>query len=464
MNLRRLKLPIIIIILLLIGLVFFFSIQGVDKITSSDTSCMSCHVHSHAENSWLQATHHNNKGGVVVHCVDCHLPPKNQFNYWPKKMKAASRDLYSYWFKDIDKINWDEKSQLDHAKMHTFNESCINCHENLFPLQLSKEGDKAHLYYKHNQDKLDCINCHLNVGHGGQQTHKANYSFLQADTKKKVFSEATIIQEFSNFKEQIPNTSVSFEMIALPRIKELNKSFFMAKTEVSWNEYQTFLSETESEGRTETNTDVDAISGATPPFGDPSQGWGMGNRPAITMTWHAANTYCKWLSQKTGKTYRLPTATEWEYASGTNENEEFFFGGKTSDYTAKNMLINLFQKPSGKINNYVIWKGNSNGKTGTSEDVLPNKYGISNLLGNVREFCLDTVSTGEKTEYLIKGGSFKSSVHELLWNFKDHTEHDKWMITDPQIPKSIWWYSDCNDVGFRVVCEWKPKIQHKNTN
>ena len=34
-----------------------------------------------------------------------------------------------------------------------------------------------------------------------------------------------------------------------------------------------------------------------------------------------------------------------------------------------------------------------------------------------------------------------------------HTEHDAWLKTDPQNPKSIWWYSDIKGIGFRVVCE-----------
>ena len=39
------------------------------------------------------------------------------------------------------------------------------------------------------------------------------------------------------------------------------------------------------------------LSGATPPWGAPDQGWGKGNRPAITMSHHAAETYCRWLTQ-----------------------------------------------------------------------------------------------------------------------------------------------------------------------
>ena len=52
--------------------------------------------------------------------------------------------------------------------------------------------------------------------------------------------------------------------------------------------------------------DVDGISGPTPPFGFPDQGWGGNDRPAITMTHYAAETFCLWLSKKTGKNTVCP--------------------------------------------------------------------------------------------------------------------------------------------------------------
>jgi len=83
--------------------------------------------------------------------------------------------------------------------------------------------------------------------------------------------------------------------------------FFMAEVETTWDMYWAFYAETMSEGRTPpemvyennlTAMGVDAISGPTPPFGYPDQGWGQGDRPAITMTHYAAETFCQWLSAK----------------------------------------------------------------------------------------------------------------------------------------------------------------------
>ncbi len=60
----------------------------------------------------------------------------------------------------------------------------------------------------------------------------------------------------------------------------------------------------------------------------------------------------------------------------------------------------------------------------------------------------------EGTEYVIRGGSFDDDAADVRSARRDHTRTDAWVVTDPQIPKSKWWYSDCIHVGFRVVCEY----------
>ena len=98
-----------------------------------------------------------------------------------------------------------------------------------------------------------------------------------------------------------------------------------------------------SEGRTppeqiyanNSNPNVDAISGPTPPYGRPDQNWGFGKRPAITMTHYAAETFCQWLSKKTGKKYRLPTEAEWEYAARGGTESPYFFAGNPKSFQPK---------------------------------------------------------------------------------------------------------------------------------
>ena len=61
----------------------------------------------------------------------------------------------------------------------------------------------------------------------------------------------------------------------------------------------------------ELNAISDAVARPTTPYVEMSFGMGTEGFPAISMTQHAANTYCKWLTARTGHYYRLPTEAEW---------------------------------------------------------------------------------------------------------------------------------------------------------
>lgn len=462
--------------------------------TSTDTYCMSCHIHPHAEQTWKLSTHYNNRSGSITHCVECHLAPKGE-GYFYTKVKHGIKDLYGYWFKDSASINWEAKKLPDYAKKIVYEESCLECHQNLFPVTLSTEGNDAHLFYTLSDNPPRCINCHISVGHYNKNIkHAKNTDFgIVKTTPELLYKESAKVEKFENFTETIPATGVSFRMIAVPGGKFVMGSpdneplreddegperevtvspFWIGEIEVTWDEYLAFFRETSSQGRTEgqvvTTGKVDAISGPTPPWGAPDQGWGKGSRPAITMTWHAANVYCKWLSQKTGKKYRLPTEAEWEYACRGGTSTPYFFEGNPKKFTSEGLLRKIFRPDTSVISSYVIFKTNSNSKTASPEAVWPNPFGIKNMLGNVAEFCLDYYSPAEYSsdtlrvnprgpetgeERVVRGGSFKSDAKDVRCASRDFTRTKAWLVTDPQIPKSIWWYSDCIDVGFRVVCE-----------
>jgi formylglycine-generating enzyme required for sulfatase activity len=268
------------------------------------------------------------------------------------------------------------------------------------------------------------------------------------------------------------------QMDESPMREVLVDSFWIAEVEVTWNEYLAFFNATSSQGRKEAvveesnSTEPDAISGATPPWGAPDQGWGMGDRPAITMTHHAALTYCRWLSSITGKIYRLPTEAEWEYAARGGKSGPYFFGGSPNDYESDGFFKKIFGTDTTIINSYCIYRENSPVKSQPPYNIKANPFGLKNMLGNVSEFCLDYYDqdvygkypkgvvknprgprTGE--EHVVRGGSYQNSAQDLRAAKRDFTKTKEWLTTDPQIPKSIWWYSDCKNVGFRVVCDIK---------
>jgi sulfatase modifying factor 1 len=474
--------------------VFLTAGEKVISYTSSDKYCMSCHVHPTQEQNWKLSTHFNNKSGTVVHCVECHLAPKGH-GYLLSKAKHGFKDAYSYIFRDSASINWEEKKLLEKAKGFVYENSCLVCHQNLFPVTLSEDGNNAHLFYSASKEKLNCINCHLQVGHFDKYVkHQKNLNFgVNESASAILFTEAAKVEKFESFTERIPGTSVSFDMVAIPGgtfdmgsadneplrkpdegpVRKVTVSqFFMAKVEVTWDEYLAFFKATSSQGRTEgqvvRNKNVDAISGATPPWGAPDQGWGENSRPAITMSWHAADVYCQWLSKVTGKKYRLPTEAEWEYACRGGTNTPYFFAGDPKKFSSTGFLRRIFKPDTSDIASMVVYKVNSLSKTMEPSNVKPNPFGLKNMAGNVAEFCSDfyspdayksdTIGLNPRgpsagQERVIRGGSFKSDAKDVRSASRDFTRTKAWLVTDPQMPKSTWWYSDCIDVGFRVVCE-----------
>ena len=490
---------------LIAGILILLTGQKTVVLTSTDKFCNRCHVHPHSTKTWKRSTHYDNQRGVIVHCIECHLPPYGD-GYLTEKVKTGLRDVYGTIFKDVDKINWEEKSRPEYAVRHSYLSSCIACHENLFTRGLSHEGEEAHLYYSNHQEEIHCINCHLQVGHYSDNViHAKNVEFgktgLQIDT---IYAEPAMADTFENYTEYIPQTGVSFEMVAIPggrfrmgspddepfrnedegpqREVEI-KPFFIGMGEVTWDEYLAFFSAMGVEGRTSdaylnslTETDIDAITGPTPPWGAPDQGWGKGKFPAITMTPHAARIYCLWLSKVTEKKYRLPTEAEWEYAARGGSTGSYFFEGNPEDFETKKFRKKYSPDDTTSITAYINYNLNSMGRSRPPDQFKPNPFGLMNMLGNVAEFCLDWYSpdayeqypegllvnpkgpaSGE--EYVVRGGSFRSDAGAVRCASRSSTRHDVWLKTDPQIPKSIWWYSDCIHVGFRVVCEYQDGIR-----
>ena len=61
------------------------------------------------------------------------------------------------------------------------------------------------------------------------------------------------------------------------------------------------------------------------------RGWGRGDRPVINVSWDDARSYVTWLSRRTGKTYRLPSESEWEYAARAGSETKYHFGNAESE-------------------------------------------------------------------------------------------------------------------------------------
>ena len=286
-----------------------------------------------------------------------------------------------------------------------------------------------------------------------------------------------------NYTETIPGPGIRFDMVAIPggeftmgspdseadrqpiegpQHKVRIEPFWMGRCEVSWNEfrpYQMMMLEVLDKKREK--PDVDGVTYPTKTYLPADYGHGYTDKPAISMSHHNAMEYCRWLSAKTGKFYRLPTEAEWEYACRAGTKTRWFFGDDPA-----------------KLGEYARFKGNSDDKehedgatTGKVGLKQPNPWGLYDILGNVKEWTLDqydkgtyatrarnplsispvTIPNDRKWQHVARGGSFKDGPAECR-SASRSPSIPKWMKHDPQEPRSIWWLTRMDTIGFRVVC------------
>jgi formylglycine-generating enzyme required for sulfatase activity len=245
----------------------------------------------------------------------------------------------------------------------------------------------------------------------------------------------------------LPNTTVQFDLVFVPEgelmmrdpikgtLKRVKvRSFWLGKTEVTWDEYDVFLYRLDLPP--DADESADAIARPSRPYGAPDRGWGHSGYPAIGMTYHAAEQYCRWLSLKTGKKFRLPTEAEWEYACRAGE------------------LSGDVIKDKAWLDAHAWFADNAGGKTHPVGKKRPNPWGLYDMLGNVAEWC-----QGVDSKPVVRGGSFKDPAEKVHPAARELPSPD-WNATDPQFPKSQWWHPDAPFVGFRVLCEASSVSEH----
>ena len=274
-------------------------------------------------------------------------------------------------------------------------------------------------------------------------------------------------KEMKPYKLTIPGTTVDFEMVPIhggeftmgtpdgekghkkeeaPQHKVRIEPFWMEAHEVTWDEYRLFNFANLSGEVAGVDKVVDAISRPTRPYVEMSFGMGINGYPAISMTQHAANKYAEWLSAKTGQFYRLPTEAEWEYACRAGSTSAYSWGDDAS-----------------RVSEYAVFAGNSGGKYAKVGTKKPNAWGLFDMHGNVMEWTLDQyamdtyahppsdwVRSKEPYPHTVRGGGWADDAKALRCGARNASDAS-WKAQDPQLPKSIWYLTDAQWLGFRLV-------------
>jgi formylglycine-generating enzyme required for sulfatase activity len=253
--------------------------------------------------------------------------------------------------------------------------------------------------------------------------------------------------------KMVPVKGGSFKMSTGKLSKQVGVSdFWMGAYEVTFDQFGVFFRDEDFEQ----GSKVDAVTRPTAQYIDLS--WGMGKDggfPMNSMSVDAAMMFCRWLYQKTGVFYRLPTEAEWEYACKAGSTTTYPFG----------------QDPK-LIGQYAWFAANSKGKYQKVGQKKPNAWGLYDMLGNLAEWTLDQYEVDYLTKIgddpkdplirpttryprSVRGGSYLSQITALTPSNRSKSD-PSWNKRDPQIPKSRWWLTDGMFVGFRIV---RPFVQ-----
>lgn len=203
--------------------------------------------------------------------------------------------------------------------------------------------------------------------------------------------------------------------------------FWISTYEVTWDFYDPFVFE-DMEAEHETPQDADAFARPSKPYIPPDLDFGHEGYPVISTSFHAAEQFCKWLSFRTGETYRLPTEAEWEWACRAGSTAMYSFGDDAS-----------------ALGEYGWFDGNSEMTTHPVGEKQPNAWGLYDMHGNTGEWTVDLAG-----KPVIRGGSQMHTAEQATSSARLYQD-SSWNMTDPQIPKSPWWLSDCPFGGFRVI-------------
>ncbi len=113
---------------------------------------------------------------------------------------------------------------------------------------------------------------------------------------------------------------------------------------------------------------------------------GKGDHPVVHVSWEDATAYCKWLGEKTGKEYRLPTEAQWEKAARGDDGRVYPWG---DEWDAR------------RLNSDEGGRGDTS-PVGEYSPKGDSPYGCADMAGNVREWCADWFDT---EEYVRRAGS-----------------------------------------------------------
>lgn len=249
-----------------------------------------------------------------------------------------------------------------------------------------------------------------------------------------------VMGDASGFEDELPLKAV-----------EIEKPFWMLATEVTNEMYA--LYDPSHDSRHVDRWWIDQLDRGYPA--------NLARQPVVRVSWAEANAFCRWLSEKTGRTFRLPTESEWEWAARAGTNTPMWYGDLNTDFGPYENLADESTKLFA-VNH--IWIDELNGLgpapratpgffahiprvdgvndglmiSGDVGNYAPNPWGLHDMLGNVSEWTNSTYENANDTVMkTVRGGSWR--------------DRPRWSRAGGRRGYKSW--QKVHNVGFRVVCE-----------
>ncbi|MCH7228303.1 SUMF1/EgtB/PvdO family nonheme iron enzyme [Haloferula sp. A504] len=225
-----------------------------------------------------------------------------------------------------------------------------------------------------------------------------------------------------------------------PRLARISRPFRISTTEITNAQFRVFEADHDSGVLSTYNKDAT------------SRGLDMTRdaQPAARVSWEQAQAFCEWLSARSGRTVRLPTEEEWEWACRAGDERPLHYGSLEDDFRqhanlADRQLARLCRRDSPRWVPHV--ENVDDGHTGPAPvaSYRPNRWGLHDMHGNLAEWTSSRFdpegflpSASQPGDWrVVKGGSFRS--RPSLARAAYRCGYPKWLRP--------------HDVGFRIVVE-----------
>jgi formylglycine-generating enzyme required for sulfatase activity len=241
----------------------------------------------------------------------------------------------------------------------------------------------------------------------------------------------------------------------LPHEVEITRPFYLGKHEVTVGQFKAFVKDANYQTEAEKDGKGGRAFDGKEFVQKPEFTWKnlhfaqTDDHPIVVVSWNDAVAFCAWLSKKEGKTYRLPTEAEWEYACRGGTKTRFGTGDKEEDLKATGNIADAALKAKWTDATWSVGWDDGYAFTAPVGKFKANAFGLHDMHGNVWEWCSDWYGEGyygkspgpdpqgpaDGKERVARGGAWSTQPKFCRCAYRDWHEPS--------------YRSDC--VGFRVV-------------